>query len=265
MEITNKNSTNSSQYAEILQSAGLNSAEAQIYELLLKAGPTGIKPLLSDTGLKRGNAYYHLDSLVEKGLVEKLDEPGKPIRFLAKHPENLELMLAKKKAALFNAAEELGRALPDLRSMFQLISSKPGVKFYEGLEGALKVAQDSLTSATEILSYIDNEVVNKEFPELNKSYVSDRKSKQIKKRMITIDSPFIRQHHKSFDSQNTEIRVLPPSQPFTSIMFIYDNKVSYISRYNGHIIGMIVEHPTIYQMHKFLFNTTWQTAKKITA
>jgi sugar-specific transcriptional regulator TrmB len=230
---------------------------------LLKAGATGIKPLLSDTGLKRGNAYYHLDSLIEKGLVEKIDLPKQPIKFLAKHPENLELLVSQKKAALFNAQDELGRTLPELRSLFQLISTKPGVKFYEGLEGVLKVAEDSLTSRTEILSYIDNEVVNKEFPELNKTYVAGRKSKQIKKRMITIDSPFIHQHYKNFDPQHTEIRVLPPGQPFTSIMFIYDNKVSYISRYNNQIIGMIVEHPTIYQMHRLLFNTTWQVAKKL--
>lgn len=251
-------------YSQILQNLGLNKAEAQIYELLLKSGTTGIKPLLTDTGLKRGNVYYHLDSLIEKGLVEKVDLPKQPIKFLAKHPENLELLVSQKKAALFNAQDELGRALPELKNLFQIISTKPGVKFYEGLDGALKVAEDSLTSSTEILSYIDNEVVNKEFPELNKTYVTKRKGQQIKKRMITTDSPFIRKHYKNFDPQNTEIRVLPAGgQPFTSIMFIYDNKVSYISRYNQQIIGMIVEHPTIYQMHKLLFNTTWQTARQL--
>lgn len=254
---------NPSKYQETLINLGLNDKEAQIYELLLKSGPTGIKPLLSDTGLKRGNAYYHLDSLVEKGLVEKLDEPGKTIRFLARHPENLELLIAKQKADLGNAQDRLQKTLPKLRSLFQLISSKPGVKFYEGLQGALETVKDSLTSSTEILSYIDSEAVNKNFPDLNKQFISQRRQKAIKKRIIAPDSAFIRQHAKSFDAKTTSIRTVTASQPFSTIMYIYDNKVAYISMRQNQIVSMIIEHPAIYQMHKTLFEQTWLNAKAV--
>lgn len=256
--------TPNKQFSDILAKVGLNPTEALIYRLLLSSGPVGIKPLLSDTGLKRGNAYYHLESLIAKGMVEKIDEPKKTIRFLAKHPENLELLLAKEKNRLLEAESVLNNQLPELRSLYQLIALKPGVKFYEGLEGALKVADDSLTSTTEILSYIDNEVVNKQYPEFNKKYVSQRTNKKIQKRMLTIDSSFIRQHAKSFDKNNTQIRVIPSSNAFSSIMYIYSNKVSYISQSRGQLVSMIVEHPAIYQMHKTLFEALWQTAKTIT-
>lgn len=250
-----------SKFEEILQGLGLNTKEAQIYELLLKSGPTGIKPLLSDTGLKRGNAYYHLESLSAKGLVEKIDEPGKTIRFSARHPENLELLLAKQKADLGNAQDRLHKTLPELKSMFQLIALKPGVKFYEGLEGALAIVKDSLTSTTEILSYIDSEAVNKQFPDLNNQFISQRKQKGLKKRIIAMDTPFIHKHAKDFDPSNTTIRTITSPQPFSTIMYIYSNKVSYISMHNGQIVSMIIEHPAIYQMHKMLFENAWVHAK----
>lgn len=251
------------QFSDILAKVGLNATEALIYRLLLSSGPVGIKPLLTDTKLKRGNAYYHLDSLIAKGLVEKLDLPGQTIKFIARHPENLELLLAKEKNRLLEAETIIQQQLPELRSLYQLIALKPGVKFYEGIEGALKVANDSLTSSTEILSYIDNEAVNKLYPEFNKQYVEKRHSQKIKKRMLTVDSSFIRTHAKNFNKGHTQIRVIPPSSPFTSIMYIYDNKVSYINQSQGQLVSMIIEHPAIYQMHKTLFEALWQTAKTI--
>ena len=256
-----KTSQETSKYAQILQDLGLNAAESKIYELLLKSGPTGIKPLLSDTGLKRGNAYYHLESLISKGLAEKIDLPGATIKFTAKHPENLELILAKQKAALGEAQARLQHTLPELSSLFQLIAVKPTVKFYEGLEGAVSVVNDSLTSATEILSYIDSEAVNKNFPDLNKQFISQRRQKAIKKRIIAPDSAFIRQHAKSFDAKTTNIRTITASQPFSTIMYIYDNKVSYTALWQEKIVSMLIEHPAIYQMHKTLFEQTWLNAK----
>lgn len=248
-------------YTPVLEGLGLNQKEAQIYELLLKSGPQGIKPLLSDSGLKRGNAYYHLDSLIAKGLVEKIDLPKQTTKFAARHPENLELILAKQKAALSNAHEQLNKTLPDLRGMFQLINVKPGVKFYEGLEGALAVVKDSLTSRTEILSYIDSESLNKQFPDLNTKFILERKQKNIPKKILAPDSQFIRQHVKQLDNKTTQVRVIASAVPFSTIMYIYDNKVSYISKQQNEIVGMIIENIPIYKMHKALYDIMWQTAK----
>ena len=249
-------------YQEILEKLGLNKNEAQIYELLLENGPKGMKSILFSTQLKRGNAYYHLDSLKTKGLIETQEEHGRT-KFIAKSPEQLELLLAKQKAAISAAQEEFGKTLPALRSLFQLAAIKPDVKFYEGLEGIIQVANDSLTSSTDIYSYIDNEAVNKYYPELNKEYVQQRTKAEINKKMITIDSPYIRERVKSFNKNTTQVRVIPAAAGFATVMQIYDNKVSYISMPDKKIIGLIIEHPAIYQMHKTLFEALWQTAKAI--
>lgn len=267
-QVTNKVSKNNKpnenqQLSEILVQLGLNDKEALIYSLLLKAGPTGIKPILSDTGLKRGNAYYHLDSLIAKGMVKKLDEKGKPVRFMAKHPENLELLLAKQKNRLFEAEDILKRQLPELRSLYQLIALKPGVKFYEGSEGAKKIVEDTLTSRTEVYSYTDLEIVDKFFSQYNQSYVGQRKEKGITKKMIVADSIYNRQHAKSLINPNTDIKLISGATSFAAIMYIYDNKISYINLDPKHLISTIIEHQSFYKMHKSLFELHWQNALKI--
>jgi sugar-specific transcriptional regulator TrmB len=250
-----------SPYVQIFEKLGLNKNEAQIYELLIQTGPQGMKPILYHTKLKRGNAYYHLDNLTAKGLVKKQDLPGQTTKFAAKNPEQLGLLITKQKAAVFSAEEELVKNLPQLRSIYQLAAIKPTVKYFEGLEGAKQVVEDSLTSATEIYSYIDSEELNKQFPDLNKNFTEARARKGIKKKIIMVDSPFVRQHAKAFDPANTQIRVIPAPANFSTIMYIYDNTVSYISMEKGQIVSMIIEHPAIYRMHKTLFQTLWETTK----
>lgn len=220
-----------------------------------------MKPILFHTKLKRGNAYYHLDSLVAKGLVEKQDLPKTTTKFIAKHPEQLELLLAKQKTALFGAEEEFSKALPQLRSLYQLATSKPTVKYFEGLDGAKQIVEDSLTSTTEIYSYIDSETLNKNYPELTKQFTEARVKKGLKKKIIMVDSPFVRQHAKTLNSNTTQVRLIPTPVQFSSIMYVYDNKVSYISLHNQTIVSMIIEHPAIYKMHKTLFELMWQQAK----
>lgn len=250
-----------SPYTPILEKLGLNKNEAQIYELLIQTGPQGMKPILYHTKLKRGNAYYHLDNLAAKGLVEKQDLPGQTTKFVAKNPEQLELLITKQKAAIFSAAEELTKNLPQLRSLYQLAAIKPTVKYFEGLDGAKQVVEDSLTSTTEIYSYIDSEELNKQFPDLNKNFTEARAKKGIKKKIIMVDSSFVRQHAKTFNPDNTQVRVIPAPANFSTIMYVYDNTVSYISMEKGQIVSMIIEHPAIYRMHKTLFQALWQTAK----
>ena len=255
---------NPPKYLDIFEKLGLNKNEAQIYELLLETGPQSMKPILFHTKLKRGNAYYHLDNLKAKGLVETQEQRGRTT-FEAKHPQNLELLLAKQKAALTAAEEELNKSLPALQSMFQLSAIKPEIRFYEGLEGALKVLDDSLTAQTPIYSYIDNEAVNKLYPDINKEYVAKRNRLAVKKKMITIDSPFIHEHAKEFNKSTTEIRVIKSPTAFATVMQIYDNKISYLTLLNNKIVSIVIDHPQIAKMHKTLFEAQWETAMPLSA
>jgi hypothetical protein len=147
-------------------------------------------------------------------------------------------------------------------SDFNLLSGKPNVQFFEGLEGIRKVLEDSLTSVETIDAYSDIESIEKYIPEINKDYVEKRRKFNIKKRGLILDTQKARELLQGYNPDITENRFikcsLTPSTTQT-IMQIYDNKVSYITLGENFYIGMIIESPNIYQLQKYLFQTMWES------
>ena len=255
--------TNKSTYLTSLAQAGLTYSQAQVYEILLKNGPLKAGKIHQKTDLKRGLIYKMLDELVALGLVKRNQTLGKVDVFEPEHPAKLKDLAEKQEAKAKTAQLVLDGVLGQMTSDFNLVSGLPGVQIYEGTDGAKKILADSLQATSEIYSYIDNEAVNKLYPEINKEYVSQRNKEGLKKKMITIDSPYIREHSKSFNRAMTAIRLINAPAPFATVMQIYDNKTSYISFQGKNLISVLIDNPNIATMHKTLFETMWQTAKPL--
>ncbi len=251
-------------YETTLTLAGLSPDQASIYEILLKNGPLTARKLGLLSPYKRGLVYKYLEDLQNKGLVVRHDEIGKVSVFEPAHPLKLKEIIEKQENQTKAASLALDGILGQLTSDFNLISGRPGVRFYEGKEGVIKVAEDSLHAKSEILSYIDNQAVNKFLGDYNKEYIKKRNKLALKKRMITLDSDFIRNRVKDFNLNTTDIRVIDAKYPFATVMQIYDNRVSYITLGDNKMIGIIIEDSHIAQMHKTLFDYTWTTAKQLT-
>ncbi|MFA6570728.1 MAG: hypothetical protein WCT77_05765, partial [Bacteroidota bacterium] len=154
--------------------------------------------------------------------------------------------------------------LGSLVSDYNLISGNPGIQYFEGEEGIIRVVFDSLSSKTEIYQYIDNEAANKYFPEINKEYVRVRKEKGIKKKMITIDGEYIRKNAGKYDKEFTDIHLIDGKKyPFATAMSIYDNKISYITLKEDKKIGFIIDDADIAKMHRTLFEYMWENTKSL--
>lgn len=252
-----------SSYLQILTQAGLKGDQAIVYEVLLKNGPKKASQLGSLVTFKRSLSYKILNELVEMGLVVKKEEPRKVAVFEPAHPLKIKDWVQKQQEQFKNADLALSGFLPKLISEFNLTLGMPGIQIEEGLEGAQKVLADSLSARTEIYSYIDSEAVNKQYPEVNKQYIGQRNKTGIKKKMIMVDSQFVREHIKSFNKQTTAVRVISSPSPFTAIMQIYDSKCSYITLQGKNIISVIFDNPNISRMHKTLFEVMWGSAKPL--
>lgn len=251
-------------YEQSLTQAGLYHEQAQIYEVLIKNGPLEAGKLAKLTGITRSLVYKILEELIEKGLVTKDETSRKVTIFKPEHPLKLQALQEKMAQKANNAAIALDSVLPYLSSEFNLLTDRPDIRFYEGKAGIEKIARDSLTAKTEIYSYIDNEAANKYVPGLNKEYVKERIKRNIKKKMITLDSAYIRERAKTFNPDLTEVRVIDGVlYPFSTVMQIYDNKVSYFTLDPKKIIGVIIEDEHIAKMHRSLFEFNWSRALPI--
>jgi sugar-specific transcriptional regulator TrmB len=97
-----------------LRLIGLTELEAKIYLKLLKLGEVKVSELAKKTKVTRTQLYPLLEKLVEKGVVEKLED--KPIiRYKVLDPDKLILLLERWKKQQINILKALELSLKKLK------------------------------------------------------------------------------------------------------------------------------------------------------
>jgi sugar-specific transcriptional regulator TrmB len=244
-------------YEESLQQMGLTKDQAAVYEILIQNGPQPARAVHQKSTLSRPLAYKVLDELIALGLVEKNDPPGKVSRFSAAHPLKLKEITEKRLEAAQGAKHSLDGLMGKLISDFNLQSGKPGIRFFEGKDGIRECINDALTSKTEIYSYVDIDTVEKEIPDISRDFAKARQKLGLKKKNIGVDTPENRAEIEGYYTDVTEERLIPwPAAAFGTVMQIYDGKVSYFTL-GEQKIGIIIADPHVYEMHRSLFEFTW--------
>jgi len=265
-------------YKDILTSINLSAGESTIYEYLLKNGESPAGDIIKRTPLKRGIAYKILDNLVEKGLVvEKTSVPSqkqgrrKISHFLPNHPEKLREFIENEHKRFKKAENTLEAVLPALVSDFNLVSGKPGVRFFEGLDGVKKVMNDTLINnfKRQILTFSDVAAYMKYLKDWNMNYYAPkRREYKIHEKVIIPNNPlavdYMNEYIKNpLSDELTDILFIDhKSYPFETEINIYENKVSFVTFSEKRHIGLIIENKEIFNSLISTFNLIWTTLKK---
>jgi len=243
-------------YQQSLTQSGLEKNQALVYEALIKNGALPASSIARLAGLGRPLAYNVLDELITLGLVEKQEE-HKVARFAPAHPLKLKDVIEGRLEAAQGARTALEGVLGKLTSDFNLQSGKPGTRFFEGKDGIRECINDALTSKTEIYSYVDISAVEKVIPDISRDFAKARQKLGLKKKNIGVDTLENRQEIEGYYPEVTEERLVPwPKEKFGTVMQIYDGKVSYFTLEEP-MVGVIIADPHIYEMHRSLFEFTW--------
>lgn len=248
---------------DILIKLGLTNDESTIYNILLEGGFMPARTVAIRASVGRPLTYKILDDLIAKGIVEKKETGGKISLFAPIHPRELEKLLEKKKEEINNTKRALDESIGQMISKYNLFIGKPNVQFFEGKEGIIKVGLDSLNSETDVCSFVDTEALLETYPELNKEYVNRRLKNNVKKKIISTDSPILRKIVNSDDKNLTEQRIVTKKIHFATVVMIYDNKVSFITLDPKKNIGIIIEDPDIYKTNQAIFDYIWETAEPL--
>ncbi|HMQ02015.1 MAG TPA: helix-turn-helix domain-containing protein [Candidatus Doudnabacteria bacterium] len=246
-------------YLQTLSQAGLTPDQAVIYEVLLKNGPLPAGKIHQKTPFKRGLVYKLLNQLEEMGIVAKQHRQGKVAIFEPAHPLKLKELAEKKEEQAKLAQGALSGILDQMTSEFNLVVGKPGVQFYEGLDGIKKVAFDNLSSTEPILAYVDMSTITNDFSDINDEYVKVRKRLNIQKLNLINQTPENLAILKNYNRNITDIRIIPNSQEmhFSSMMQIYNDKISYITLDKTHMLGIIIQDQAIAELHRQLYLNMW--------
>lgn len=249
-------------FIETISQAGLTKDQAAIYVTLLEKGALTAREATLAAGVNRTLGYAVLEQLESLGLVSKSKALGSVATFSPSHPSVLEERAESQLKAVTRAKEGVKSVLPDLSSLFNLATGRPGVRFFEGEEGQKEVLWDSLTSTETIYTYVDVETVDGYVDALNKAYVKERLRRKVPKKILAPDTPQARAELRREVNELTEMRLIPEQDAptFHTAMQIYDGKVSYLTFTNDIMTGTIIHDRAIYTLHRFLFEHQWEHA-----
>lgn len=237
-----------------LAQIGLSDKEATVYEALLELGKAGMGELLKKIPYKRGNAYDLIQELVNKGLVTEVLERGKKT-FVIEPPEKLKVMLEEKGKIFHQQESALNTNFEYLSSAYRIAMNKPGVRYYEGKEGIIKIYEELLANNQPIDSIEDKGDLAKSIPDYAATYVKKRVQKKIFNRVV---SPDTNQLNKSNPEKLIEARLAPADQfPFRMDIKISGNKVSLITFPEKNIVGVLIDNQEIAENFHILFEFLW--------
>ncbi|MEK7509561.1 MAG: helix-turn-helix domain-containing protein [Patescibacteria group bacterium] len=249
-------------FVDQLTQSGLTRDQAALYGALLHKGALPAREAALEAGIGRTLGYALLKQLIEIGLVTKAKEKGSVARFSPAHPSILQDRIEAQQKSAERAATTLKTVLPDLSSLYNLATGRPGVRFYEGRDGVREVLFDSLTSKDTIYTYADMETVDGYVGDINEEYVRARIKKGVPKKLLVPDTPAARAELLQDASDLTNMRLIPnqDAPPLHAAMEIYDGKISYVTFTKDILMGTIISDPAIYSLHRFLFEEQWKRA-----
>lgn len=242
------------EYLKSLQNLGLNPKEQEVYFALLQLEKATANQIAYKSGIKRPTTYDILYRLTQEGFIAQTQE-GKKRMFIAHSPEILQELLHEKQRAL-------AKDIPELMSIYNTISKKPKVTYYEGAAALKRVYNDTLRtlkSGDEILAYVTSKTAS-EFSDYFSDYVTNRVEKGIRLRGIYNDSPEMRTFLDSNKEQLRTARVLDVKKfPMENEINIYADKVI-IGTYTPEPFAIMIESKQIADTQRVIFELAWEGA-----
>lgn len=247
----------------IFLKAGLSPTQALILEYLYTKNEDKASNIAKAIKKSRAIVYKDLDELVDIKVIEKFDKANQVSLFKIGHPSQMEKFFDNKERQIKKDRELFNNYLPDMISAYNLMSNKPGVRYYEGMEGIKKVINDTFSATETIYTYADIETINKYLKDINEEYTKKRDTRNLKKKIIFSDTPYTRDTLKNYHTKTTESRIIHDLTNFYTVVQIYDNKISYVTVSDDVKIGIIIENKEIYKTNRVLFEAAWKSALTI--
>lgn len=239
-----------------LATIDISPAERAAYEALLTHGPLAPPSLAKIARLTRVNSYAALKGLSQKGLATE-KEIKKKLVYTPEPPTKLSDLARAKEAQAKADSLALEALIPSLMNQFALVSGKPGISHYEGLDGIKQIYEDTLRSPGYGESLVMRSIYDsKEIEPYILDYVRRRAKLGIRNRTLT---PYFKSSRD--DEELLRLRRFLPKEKFSlpTEISIYGDKVSLISLRKD-LIGTVIQSKDVAETFRIIFEVLWATA-----
>lgn len=249
---------------DYLLQLGFSDSEAKLYLSLLESGPMSVKDLAESVDVKRTTAYFHIDALIEKGLIIRVVR-GTRKQVAAVQPETALHSLVKQQLHTARSVrEELPSMLQTIHKTYAGLKSSDNfeVKHYKSISG-IRSIYDDLFKTNDLCSYINLVGSGSLFPD-NISLLDEAfaKNPNLRLRELIDDSPISRYEtgiNLSRHKGRYFRKFMPTELKLTSEdTHIYDGKVA-IVHFVGKVNGLVLKNVDYYNNAKAVFEYFWKT------
>jgi sugar-specific transcriptional regulator TrmB len=250
---------------KLLKSLGLEHHEPEVYLAALRLGTTPASVVGKRCKIPRSTARYTCEQLVEKQLMV-VTQKGNTQYFTPENPEKLRKLLEMQQEKIRSRGQQLEGHMQDLKRIFNPYTVMPKMRFFEGVDGIIKLIEDVFSVNVPIYGALS--IPEEMHPEIShyveKSYVPKRKASGNSAWMLFNDNKLTKDYQKKDKEMNRISLIIPYKDfPFDSCLHIYGNKVAFYSYKENDMTGIIVENEYIYNSQMSVFKLAWEHAKKL--
>ncbi len=253
-------------YTKQLETIGLSSNAAAVYELLLEKGALPASRISRLSGVERSLTYVVLNDLLEKKLAFK-DTEKAVTRFAAAHPTELEKLVNAKQQASESAQSAFSAVIHQLQQQYEVQSGQPGVRFFDGATGLAYINKQMLIVDISEMLLIRTIKSSRDVPEYE-SLIKAQQALRIKRgitlKVITPSIDSVAEKIKTDKENLTERRIIAKEVLDTeSQILIYGNTVA-ITTFSDPTITTVIENPAIAATLTSMFTYMWRMSVKET-
>lgn len=237
-----------------LQNLGLSKKAAEIYLATLSLGSASVMQIAKAVNMKRPTAYFHINNLLQEGLLETL-VVGKKTYYRAADLE----MLQKRAQENMQLIQD---ALPEFEALRNATAGKPRLRMLEGDKG-LQAVYDEITKANAIRFWADLAAFEKKFASSFHAISSAIAENHIRTREIIPDTLEARQSSKRYASVAGKYyasRIATKGAIYNDSA-IYGNTIAFFRIQDIQLYVILIEEPTIAATMSALFDMAWESAE----
>jgi len=248
-----------------LKELGLSQQESRVYIDLLRGGIQTVMQLSKKENIPRSTIYRIIETLKEKGFVEKILKK-KTALFKAIPIKKLDFLITEQEHKL----ETLKSTMQSLQEMgLTNLQNVPAtqVRHYQGVAGIKQMLWNSLSADKEVIGYSEFGRVDVVGTQFYNSFVKEFAHRNLTDRVITNEIGFkyiekhvlspLEKHQLGIDG----IKVLPKTKFYVAGDTSIYNNVYSVSFWKGdEIVGVEIENPELVRLHKSIFEILWEIA-----
>lgn len=234
----------------VLKQLGLNDRHTTIYLSCLELGSASIQKISEKSGFARSTCEVVLKSLSQKGFVTSFR--NKKSRYFSPEDPKKLISTAQEKVKV------LEEALPQFSARYFKGGVLPTVRLYQGEIGIKSVLREILSEATELVSFGSIDDIYDSLGDFFPKFTAERIKRKIPLRVILRDSIQAQKRQQLGPQQLREVRIIPETNEFSSVTFVWNNKVAMCSLKDG-IVAFVVESGELANVQRTMFELVWQT------